>query len=389
MTSPNADVVAQQQQPSSSSRENSKKRKFEEESSPVQLGMDQLPSLPSNPDLPEFNLTSAKRSSQDAGSPRGDDASSHEWQTVDRHQKKKAKKTPKADSKNYPSFDFSSSSRLNSQIKISDLQSLVLYILADGPSPQFVSVKHRPAIRKVVVLMVPGLEMSMFVKPRESEKHHNRGDRMYTSPDEYYPIKLKEENLPEELRLFADMFPYIWPVKTPGDEKYLKMHSPLHAMLTAPLAKSAEEKNWKRHRKGVTPAKEPHGWKNNRVPIPEFLLTTEELLENDYTLHPASYNEELGKEALAEHRRSTGVSKDNGWVDTLVKHFDDGTPLDEEIEAGSITAGREIVAMDCEMCMTGPEEFSLTRISLVGWDGSVLLDELVKPDNPITNYVTQ
>ncbi|KAF7876892.1 uncharacterized protein EAF02_008112 [Botrytis sinoallii] len=45
--------------------------------------------------------------------------------------------------------------------------------------------------------------------------------------------------------------------------------------------------------------------------------------------------------------------------------------------------------MDCEMCMTGKNEFSLTRISIVGWDGSVVLDELVKPEKPIIDYLTQ
>ncbi|SZF06076.1 unnamed protein product [Blumeria hordei] len=45
--------------------------------------------------------------------------------------------------------------------------------------------------------------------------------------------------------------------------------------------------------------------------------------------------------------------------------------------------------MDCEMCMTGESNFSLTRISIVSWDGSVLMDELVKPAEPITNYLTQ
>jgi len=90
-----------------------------------------------------------------------------------------------------------------------------------------------------------------------------------------------------------------------------------------------------------------------------------------------------------DSRKSNGVSGEHGWVDTLVKNFVDGTSPDNEIEAGSITAGRDILAMDCEMCMTGENEFSLTRISVVGWDGSVIIDELVKPAKPITNYVTQ
>ena len=71
-----------------------------------------------------------------------------------------------------------------------------------------------------------------------------------------------------------------------------------------------------------------------------------------------------------------------------MQNFADGAAPDNEIEAGSLTAGREILAMDCEMCKTGEQDFELTRISIVGWDGSVILDELVKPDKPIIDYLT-
>jgi RNA exonuclease len=374
---------------SSDSGSNGRKRKFEEEDlAGTNNTMSPLP----QPDLPKFTLTSARRPSEDSKSAKdGEGHSSQEWQTVDHRAKKRAKKIPKEHSKNYPAIQFSKECRLNSQIKISDLQGLVLYILADGSAPQYVSVRHRPEIRKVVVLMVPGLEMEMFDAKAadDGSSRIQSSDRKYRSPDDYYPNRLYPDKLPEPLQQFADMFEHIWPVKTPGDDKYGKMHSPLHAMLTAPLPKSKEEKNWNKNRKGATPAKEPHGWKNSRTPITEFIHPPEILLENDYTLHPAAYNDEADKNSLIEHRKSTGVSEDDGWVDTLVKNFSDGTPPEDEIEAGSITAGRDVLAMDCEMCMTGENEFSLTRISVVGWDGSVVIDELVKPDKPITDYVTQ
>ena len=351
--------------------------------------------LPRQPELPEFNLVAGNPTSREIGSPKDEASSSRvEWQTVEGRPRKKAKKIPKHESKNYPAIEFSAKDcRLQSQIKISDLQNLTLYILADGQSPQFVSVRHRNEIRKIVLLMVPGLEMSMFdSKAVNSETKENMRDqsRDYRSPDKYYPSRLKSEKLPDSLKPFADMFDYIWPVKTPGDEKYGRMHSPLHAMLTAPMPKSKEDKNWhKNSKKGATPAKEPQGWKNNRVPIPELIHTADELAENEYTLHPASYGDEFEKANQAELRRLAGVSTEHGWVDTLVKEFEEGTPLDNEIEAGSITAGREVLAMDCEMCMVGEKEFVLTRISIVGWDGTTILDELVKPDKPITNYLTQ
>jgi RNA exonuclease 1 len=373
----------------------SKKRKLSSGSA-QQTGMSATPVPLRQPDLPEFNLTSASRPSQDYASPRDeneDSKNSREWQTVE-PRSKKAKKIPKTHSSNYPAIEFSKDSRLQSQIKISDLQNLVLYILTDAPSPQFVSVRHRPEIRKLVVLMVPGLERDMFETKQKIKKEDGAHDKRarghnYSSPDDYFPIRLYSEDLPESLKSFADMFKHLWPVKTPGDEKYGKMHSPMHAMLTAPLPKTKEEKTWSKNRKGATPAKEPHGWKNNRTRITEFVHLPEELLESEYVLHPASYSDKADRYGLIESRRSNGVSKEHGWVDTLVDHLDDGAAPENEIEAGSLTAGRDILAMDCEMCMTGENEFSLTRISLVGWDGSVVLDELVKPDKPITNYVTQ
>ncbi|KAI0997664.1 putative exonuclease [Podosphaera aphanis] len=331
-------------------------------------------------DLPKFNLTPAKRSRDDDDDNNNDPERDSEKKDSEQC-KKRAKKIPKQNSPNYPAITFSKECRLQSQIKISDLQSLILYILADGSSPQFVSVRHRPQIRKVVVLMVPGLEMSMFI-PQEQKP-------VPTSPDYYYPIKLQSDKLPEDVRLFADMFEHIWPVKTPGDDRFMKMYSPLHAMLIAPTSKSKEEKQEKKRKKGATPVKEPQGWKNNRVPVTEFILTLEELIENEYIVHPAMYEDKMEKLQWEDYRRVQGVSEDHGWVDTRVDNLENGTPPESEIETGSITAGRELLAMDCEMCMTGESEFSLTRISIVRWDGSVVLDELVKPEKPITNYVTQ
>ncbi|TVY82208.1 putative exonuclease, partial [Lachnellula suecica] len=398
MTSTHEEVIDDFQPPSIMSEPANKKRKLSAGTA-EETGMSAVPLFLSKPELPEFNLTSASRPSDTPALVKFDIGGSNdggEWQTVE-HRSKKTKKIPKAHSGNYPAIEFSKESRLQSQIKLSDLQNLILYILTDSPSPQFVSVRHRREIRKVVVLMVPGLERTMFGskvkadKREKAESKRSRG-RDWVSPDEYYPATLYADELPESLKPFADMFPHLWPVRAPGDEKFGKMHSPLHAILTAPTPKTKEEKDSSKNKNkngGASLAKEPQGWKNNRTRIAEFVHLPEELIESEYVLHPAAYSEEADKDGLMENRRSAEVSPEHGWVDTLVKHFDDGTPPESEIESGSLTAGREILAMDCEMCMTGEGEFSLTRISIVGWDGSVILDELVKPDKPITNYLTQ
>lgn len=387
------------------SRKNKNKRKHRDESLFKQGDMNSAPQRLPQLELPEFSLITetASEINNNELTEKAENDNGQEWQTIENGRPtKKVKKLPKPHTDNYPAITFSSSSRLQSKIKISDLQNLVLYLLADASAPQFVSVRHRNQFRKVVVLMVPGLERSMFElalidshdqKKKDTqdsgpERRQEVPDRNSSSPDEYYPARFNRETLPDELSTFPTMFEYLWPVKTPGDDKYGRMHSPFHAMLTAPIPKTKEEKQWQKNGKGASQAKEPVGWQNVRTRVTEYVHSPDELLENDYTLHPAAYDHENERTALADHRRSTKTSLDDGWVDTLVESFDEGSVSENQIESGSLTAGRELLAMDCEMCKTGESEFSLTRISIVGWDGSTRLDKLVKPDKPITDYLT-
>ncbi|XP_038619715.1 RNA exonuclease 5 isoform X1 [Tachyglossus aculeatus] len=55
---------------------------------------------------------------------------------------------------------------------------------------------------------------------------------------------------------------------------------------------------------------------------------------------------------------------------------------------GQITNNSPLFGLDCEMCLT-TKGSELTRVSLVRAEGCCLLDELVKPDNPILNYLTR
>lgn len=321
---------------------------------------------------------SLKRSRpHDAADP-GEDDGGGEWQTVTRQPKKKAKKLPKPGG-SYPAITPLPNARLNAKVSLHSLRDLVTYILADGNGPQWISVSHRPQFRKIVTIMVPGLEEAMFRDGVDFDTYNeldaSADKRAGTSHEDYSPRQLVKDELSDPLKPFADMFPQLWPVRTPGDDKHGKMHSPVSTFLTAPLGKGPKHRG-----NGVKPATEPQGWKNERTRITEFIATAEELEDNGYVVHPAM---------LPKGERRANFVAPDGWVVTNVDDFDDGVVPERRIQQGSVTAGRDVLALDCEMCMTGKTEFSLTRISLVDWSGEVVLDELVKPDKPIIDYVTQ
>ncbi|TPX08775.1 uncharacterized protein E0L32_009715 [Thyridium curvatum] len=308
------------------------------------------------------------------------------WQTIrNGRPTKKLKKVPKKDSNNYPTIQFSSSCRLQNKIQVSDLRHLVLYLFADGAAPHWVAVSHRPNFRKIVVVLVPGLEEAMFKKHVDFSKYSEAAgtckfgqatNQVLSSPDDYYPRKLKKDELAEPLQPFADMFEYMWPVRATGNERVGNMHSPITTFLTAPNTKSKEEKD--KNKKGPRYV-DSNQFKDVRTRITEFVTTPQIYLQNNFLLHPAMLPDEEARKAFKDQE---------GWVHTNVEKLEDGTIPESEVEQGSITAGHDVYAIDCEMCKTGESEFSLTRISIVKWDGEVIMDELVKPDKPIIDYLT-
>lgn len=323
-----------------------------------------------------------------------------EWTTVDRS----SKRHKKSIHQNYPQITHAPNARLQSFVKISDLQNLVLYLLADGSGPQWISVRHKKDIERVVCLMVPGLEADMFnaninldpsqeslVKSTSQQAHAGAEDtppskklKTTISPDDYYPVKLVSPKLPAPLQPFAEMFPHIWPVKTPGE--FNRMHSPLQAMLTSPLPKVKDEKKIK----GPKPPREGPRWQNQRTPITEFLATREELMDNGYAIHPAHLRSDAERAAEKARRHKYCQSEADGWINLPdISSLDEGIVPSEEIEQGSILQGRNVLTVDCEMITTTEEKFALARVSFIDWDGNIVLDELVKPPGTVTDYLTQ
>ena len=321
-------------------------------------------------------------------------------------------------------------SKLKRVVRVADLQQLVLWLLADGVAAQWLLVKRKNDIKKVVVVMAPGLDMSLFdgtvnfvnavtvTRTGDMGEVIERGDDMNEPapkipdgpmgtcwgpseleegeepeghpvqegtwtivgnkrdvkgrPFSFYPSLLSRRPLAPCLEPLRNVFTHLWPTKTDGDDKIHQIHSPISHFLNCPLDKK-------------TPLWRPKYPSSSRICITQLLMTPEQLYEDEYPMHSCTIRKLSQQQGATEDRLKevNGLAAE-GWVETEV------TGLEQNIhnEAGSVTDGRMIFSVDCEMCNTevGPE---LTRISVVGWDGTVVYDTLVKPDRPIVNYLTQ
>jgi RNA exonuclease 1 len=364
------------------------------------------------------------RSSEQKTSPHGsrpeDDSlpsDSHEWQIAARKHTQKPKRKRAGDEKDRTKYpELTCHGKVSAPIRITDLQALTLYTLADGVAPNWVAFKHAHHTRKVVALMVPGLEKGMLdgtisinndfdlhmghgfcrngreknsvdnSEQNENEFHAWKNGRTIKAVKEGNPSEIHAESLPHALQPLAEIFEEVWPVKAPGDSRYSRLHSPIQAMLISLLPRSKENTSMK----GPKPPAEEKDWRSHRTPITEFIHTVDELREAEYPLHPALFDGDNEAALLEQERRGkTGQNFEAGWVDTRIFSLSDCDDPSTSIQQGSISAGRTVYAVDCEMVLTTDDKYSLARISVVDWNGKTVLDELVKPSLPIKNYFTQ
>ncbi|KAL5522447.1 hypothetical protein ACEPAG_8463 [Sanghuangporus baumii] len=306
-----------------------------------------------------------------------------QWSKVERRKAKKARKNEEKAELTPPRFFYVNSeiTKRREAITIGDIRDLVLHLLGEAAPQPWLKVENRQAISKVVVLFVPGIlpeHLNVKVHPANATTNPNIPLSIPLPPDPTLPTQGKpvtvktlfggtKEIIPDmrtsaivKLPFLARTFSHACPTHAPGDS--FRMHSVLGAFFQGPV--SAEEK------KRRTIASLKAGKEFSTDDPMRYVLTPAQMLENDYPLPSYMKDASVGLEA-----GSSSVTED-GWAET---------PRPEDDESGTV----EVIAIDCEMCLTEDGK-ELTRICAIDFkSGNVLLDQLVKPPKPVLDYLTR
>ncbi|CAB4256147.1 similar to Saccharomyces cerevisiae YGR276C RNH70 3'-5' exoribonuclease [Maudiozyma barnettii] len=230
------------------------------------------------------------------------------------------------------------------KISIKDLRDLTLFLMnANNNMPQWLRLKNRPQVLKMVVLFMPGLEPQDFEIP---------SGKSFSTDLPYDNHIFLKNNTNETLIQNCTSVP----ITAPGSR--LSLFSSYNSFINVGLTKN--EKQLKKNELS-----------NKKVVIDDLIMRLDQLMENGYPIHPHT-------EGITDEDRVKDIEINNAkendplWYNTI--SFDH--------------AGSHIFGLDCEMCLAG-KDFVLTRVSILDFQNNVIYDELVKPDVEITDYLTR
>ncbi|QRW08352.1 exonuclease domain protein [Ceratobasidium sp. AG-Ba] len=281
------------------------------------------------------------------------------WAKVERRKSKKQKKTEaKVQNDKPPSLSFAGAElrKRKAPISVEEVRDVFLHLFADGAPTKFLVVENPRSILRAVLLLIPGVTPASV----------GASDPPVSSA---YPIGISAEDK-SKIPAINACYSHACPTRATGEST--KMHSVLATILQSPI--SGEQK-----RKRLL---ERQQQKFSNDPS-MYILDTPTMLDNGYPI-PSYLGQglELDPESLGSTNAwpapaPVSQTRDNGWVET---------PAGSALPAGQAP---KIMAIDCEMCETEDGKV-LARVCAVDYNTEkVVYDQLVLPDKPVTDYLTQ
>ena len=270
-------------------------------------------------------------------------------------------------------------------LKLHGVHQLVTWTCTDGIGmpPRWAFVRNKPLVSCVILVCAPGVDHARAAT--SAELMPNIKTHLGTGVPTFYDNPTATEGNVLKSALFS--------VPTGGDGEPKR----------GGVARPSNEHRGKNNKKdgaspyGSTDARDllkrlsdgPH-------PPEHYLLSPADMAEMDYPIPTLKGGKEReaaedggGEGSVGKKRKKRGRDEDlEGSTLTLPDGYVVTQPA-----GGGIARDPPLTmcAIDCEMCYVGvgaEERLELTRCSVVGPDGSVIYDKLVRPAEAITNYNT-
>lgn len=305
-------------------------------------------------------------------------------------------------------------------VTVPQLRDVVLFTLTPfSPMlPKWVQVINKTAVKKAVVVIVPGLVGADFFEesvPEPEQKEESVTETKLSdaptddtpktengtstaaaiasaTPAKYIPL----DTLPStpQLSFFHKNFKYLMRTSAPGtkDSLYLTYHALTHVPFTPKEKKKLMQDG-----------------KEKKLTLWDLLLDGEKMKRGGYPIHKdtvtkATTGDDVESnatdvptlkvvDATAQETKTVpeleGSNEEPSTVTSVSVTLGPGSKFSEYLPTTDFShEGSHTFALDCEFCQASSGKV-LTRISLINFQNEVVLDKFVQPSEPIIDYVTK